>query len=268
MELTKETLELLQKTAVDAAGAQQKAYVRDIGAIVPDHYLLVAGDQVTLVQRPRPQRWYSLVSLSEVVPFCAWGVERLSANPVIWFDGDVLDIPFHPAKDSGPWSDGGSLRVSKTSAFELLERLAETPTKHSQKDFVRVLRMEFQSALGTAANSVIAACRAIRFSESQRGQSTVSNGRQSLGRELESEVVADVGTIPETLEFRLPVYMDPLLQMPATILCDLEVNPLDQTFTLTPFPGQVEAALDKLSDVVRAVVADAGVPFFRGTDSE
>ena len=127
-----------------------------------------------------------------------------------------------------------------------------------------MLRLNFLQALGTKGDQLITACRSLRFSEGTKGHSAVSQGRQSLGRELESEVISELGTIPETLEFVLPIYSDPMLQTLQRILCDLEVNPADQTFLLTPLADEISSAFDRMHQIVRDLCERSGRPVFLG----
>lgn len=264
-ELSVETLQLIQKTAVEAAGAGSKFVIENAEVIGEDYYAIGKADgTVEIRQKPRRDRDHVLAFISEVVPYCQYATEKLGATPSIWFNGRRLEIMLRDTEIKGTFGDRATLSLAVTEQIETLLALEESPRKFTQKDFVKLLRLQFASALGTKADQIIAACRSISFSESQRGSSTIGNGRQSLGRELEAEIRSEAGPIPETIELTLPYYEDPDLQFPVVIRCDLEVNSSDQSFVLTPLSGELRRAIHALSRQVVEIVSKSGCPVFLG----
>ncbi len=97
----------------------------------------------------------------------------------------------------------------------------------------------------------------------------IAKDRSSFGRDIEQSVASpDRGECPDEIVLSMPICLDPWLQAPRAIRCDVEVVLAEEKFLLTPFPGEISHAVDAfLNDIHNALVGAEGVkcPVFRGS---
>lgn len=110
-----------------------------------------------------------------------------------------------------------------------------------QKQLLQLLRREFRDAVG--AREMRAAVSRLNFKKVEQGNSSVSNGNESMGRSIEMEVCGaeDIGDqlIVRTNLWDNPGERESVFEIPV----DVEIDVDNQRFLLRPLADEVEKAI-------------------------
>jgi hypothetical protein len=145
-------------------------------------------------------------------------------------------------------------------------------TRYTQADIIKLFRITFAKVVD---QSVIAILRKIKFAASTSGESTVEHGKTSLGKLINAEVTGQ-GILPETLVFNVPFFESfRLASIRVSIECALEPSAETATFQVIPLPGEIDAAIAKAEDALRALILnqfedgqEVRVPILNGTPGD
>lgn len=141
----------------------------------------------------------------------------------------------------------------------LAQKSGQTMT---QKDFVRLLRINFRSATD---GTLLGLVRNLKFSSNADAAGSIQQGRESMGRSIVNEVRGE-SAIPEEVALTIPIFENhPFM---ASVNCAVEVITAEQTFKLTPFPLSLKIAMDSaLADIAELLSAEGLPPLYRGSPS-
>ena len=262
--IDRETLELIQTTAQKADGANGK--VKTVELPEPDgRYLIVKADGThELVERQPPDRRHTLLHISEVGQFTKHAAETWNIGPSVWYDADTVTILI----DDGPGDrrrHRAAVHLTHTEEFEFINSLNREDWL-TQKQLVAMLRIHLADCLGERGGETLRILRSINFGATTSGHGNVEHGRESLGRELESEIRSDLGEIPEVIPLAVRVYDDPSLPQRGAIRCALEIDAGRGVFQFIPMPADLREIQDEALDQIGALLeSDVDAPLFRGT---
>ena len=265
--ITKEAVELIQQTAVKAAGVAAEIMTAP-GEPAGVYY--VRDDSGTL--------------------------ERVEALLAERFDAEDLDSLVRVVKDYGPagvvyYSPGANKGVSPGASVVGLFRARSRVTlaaKHSepfaklqkwsqseggvlltQVELYGLLRTTFHGTLPTEVN-LIEAIRRVDIKKVQEASGTVDRKGVSMSRSLIAEA-SGADRLPETFALFVPVYEGPIA-VGARVLCGLDIDAQRESFRVTVLPGQIDAAFGHAAEVIADGLATAmaaaevtGVPVYRGS---
>lgn len=130
-----------------------------------------------------------------------------------------------------PWSEPFAL-LAKPEALAGL----------GQRDLVWMLRTAFRGMY--APSELLPTVRTIKFSSAGMAATEIQHGRESMGRELQQEVVG-AGAIPEEVTFTVPVFADLVHErnfFATSVVCALDIDLDKQRFTLKPLPDEIAVA--------------------------
>ena len=101
----------------------------------------------------------------------------------------------------------------------------------------------------------------------------MTRNRESLGKDIRSELRSGAGEIPEQLVLRVRIFKDPALQARRQIVCKLETDPTNGgRFALLPLAEEVDRAIDlemaDLGDLLRSSINGAARLGLPGPDGE
>lgn len=255
-----ETLQLIQQTAVEAAGAKQVLHL-----VHPDQepahvYLAVSqsGNYERVEAAPRP-RDHQLVTLEQAIRFAE--LKGTAEQTVVWYDREGIVI----VVDDATRRDLARVKLRYTPQLQTLLTIEKDRSTFDQREFRRLLKV---SLAGCRTDDVL-----LRWVEGVRWNSTVNSGgqikhqRESLGRDIDQMAVSDVdlGECPEQLRLEVRVFDDPSLTSRWTVVCDVEVVVSDNRFRLTPLPLELHNAIEnELSYVGEQLTTHVKCPVFRG----
>lgn len=195
----------------------------------------------------------------ESVADLASAAKRWKPDPAIWIDGkQIVLIP-----DDQDRRDRVTLPLKQSAVFSCVKKLAEQP-KMDQQQLIRLLRHELRNAVNIA--TILTAVRKIKFRSLTQGHADIQHGNESLGRQIESEVVG-ADAIPEGLTVPTNVFSNPGeidLVFPVTLSLEIDVSA--QKFLLKPMPDEIERVEDQALADIRERIEDGlpGVPVFFG----
>lgn len=259
--LQHETLKQIQKTAQEAGGAKDKATTLRVDAEPPEVYYLVTSDGKAERKIADPKaRDHELHSLDQVGPFVD---EYNGEKPIVWYSESGVVVLLDDTKRR----DRATLRLTLTPPMSTLLRLdKEKPKRFSQRDFVRLLRIDLAECFYD--KRLLTSVRECDFTQRGDTRGMIQHGRESLGRDIEAAVVSkSTEGIPEDVDLTVRVFDDPSLMDRQAMKCAIELHAAEGQFELVPFPLAVRNAIDLELDVVGKLLHDAcpdETPIFRG----
>lgn len=294
--LDKPTLELLQQTAVQAAGAENKAHVVAIDQ-EPDHIYGVvdsAGSFVRYEAEPLPRN-HVLVTLDEVLKYAKHAsgqvappkttklIEGPTAQPaagsslsaddtdagdddgvptgetVVWYDRPAIVVVI----DDLTRRDRATMRLNLTPQMKLLLELEDKERKFDQPAFRRLLKIELAGC--RQDDAVLNWVSAMKFSNNSTSAGVITNQRTSLGQAIDDEALSELGSCPDEITLQVRVFDDPSLRETWPIVCAVEVLPAERSFRLVPLPLELHNAVEsELSVIGQHLVTNLDCPVFRG----
>lgn len=262
--LNSKTLQIIQDTAVKAAAAGGKVAVVPLPGEARGEFLVVKPDGSYERMKPLPSaRRHVLGGVDEVGQYVGDAIDRLNASPVIWYSEKEIAIVLDDSTESDR-SDTVRVPLTFTDELKLLKAIGESWV--TQKEMIRLLRVNLADTLNAAGVELIKTLRAMSFGSSTAGHGKFEHGRESLGRDLENEVRSEYGPIPEELTLAVRVFTDRALDKRYPVRCALEIDPKDATFNLTAYPRELQNAIDaQLSAVGSLLEKDAKGPVYLGT---
>ncbi|MGA2035377.1 MAG: hypothetical protein ABSG68_24280 [Thermoguttaceae bacterium] len=251
MELQKDTLELIQKTACDA----QAAIIVNVPGDGRTVYLSQGGElkDIQIQPAPRDHRVHSLADLiayaKSVVgetPSPLAQIYRSAVSdggPVVWHneEGVVLVL------DDDDRRDRVTFALHNSRRFLILKQCMKERAWMKQPAFIRLLRID----LALDNLRVVGQFRRLDWETGQRGSSEVRPGADRLGKEIMAKVQG-VDELPEELSIPCPVYCDMGEREEYVIRCALEIDAVNQAFQLLPIADELEYIVDLAQASIRA----------------
>jgi hypothetical protein len=246
MEFSRDTLELLQKTAQEATRPTLLPIPGDLR-----HCYLVYGGRYERIDLQPDTRLHRPGSIGDLVGFVEWWAkEAPDAKMTLWHhdtaivlvldERDRRDRALYPLTLSRPY-----LHLQKLDAGDCCANLLE------HRQLVRLLRVEFAGCVMNA--DLIPMLNKVDWTKNEAANSRADRGRESLGKSIQAELV-QAATIPEEIVLEVPVFENRDVCDTIQIRCALEILPQDQRFRLTPFPGQVPAAMATAQDKIHELL--------------
>lgn len=178
--------------------------------------LLVQANKHEFVAVPAPPRAHTVFTLADLLAYAdkSGGAEidpdddeqEESATPlVIWHnrDGVVLVL------DDGDRRDRVSFMLELSRPWRILQAIESGNDSFSQKDFIRLLRNEF-----AVSEAIVGEFRKINFKVLAQTSGEVARGRESLGKQIETEVKTGAAELREELLLEAPIYVNPQEDQP------------------------------------------------------
>lgn len=265
-----EVLELIQETAVKAKGSQDKLQIIDAPQLGPGVVLIVKHDGDFEIKQKIERRKHAIYDLDSIHKWTAYAIDELKAlKPILFVNQETIRIVIDDGSAASP-RPFVVYQFKQTREYKLLLRLGANsePQQMNQKQFVRMLRTELWDCLDpTKRDDLVKILRSLESVSGQTGRSSVGQGRESLGREIDEVVTSQLGAIPETLTLQVRLFQDPALSARQSIVCDLDINPNTFSLSLAPINADMDEALEnELNDVVKYLQTKLpkDTPVFRG----
>lgn len=249
----KELFELWSEKVQEAKTVKIKEYDRFKDRIVlgPD------GTFETLEADPphRKHKPATIASIATYLEMC----EQLETVRV-WYDRNgVIVILDNTASRQNTLT----MSLSLSPQFQRLQAMASHRKAMSQKETIQLVRLEFRDC---APGNLADLFRQVKFSINTEGQTEVQKTKVSVGK---STLAAFHGmdALPDEVAFTVPVF-DGKVNYREPVMVAIDPDPATQTFQLIPFPGEIEAALQRAEERLGAELRDKmpeGVPVIFGT---
>lgn len=215
------------------------------------------GGKVTTELKKIAPRTHHVNSLDDLIASAI----KLSTGPdaVVWYNEQhVVAI----LNDDEFRDDMITFTLQYTEVFKRVANLKES---FDQKRFVRLLRIELAGTLPpiTLLNPV----RKVKFENGLIVKGEVSRQRESMSRELKSEVTTDGADLPEGVSLQVKILKNFGEDIELPVKCSVEVDPSEGTFWLLPLPDEIQRVQNwVLADIGERLKAGLGeIPCFLGS---
>lgn len=127
-----------------------------------------------------------------------------------------------------------------------IRRLGEVAGKPlTQNDIIKLLRVHFRVC---DFGQTVATLRNVKFEINQSGEMSVERTKTSIGKSQLAKIYG-LDALLEELTFTIPVFASKFRQY-FNVSAALDPDPETKTFTITPYPGQIEAAIDEAEQAI------------------
>lgn len=257
-----ETLRLLQETAAKAEGSAGKATILHPDAEPRDVYLIVGPDGKHERFVAERNRMHVLRSIDQVGPFVKFLADVPGSKPVVWYSEKGVTVVI----DDDKRRDLAKLNLRKTPQVLSLQKLEEDKPKLSQRDFIRLLKVDLSPCF-QEDKRLLTAVRNVNFRTGSEVRGNLQHGKESLGRDIETAAVSQgAEDIPEEVVLQVQVFDDPFLSDESwDVRCAVEVLPQEGAFQLIPLPMQIRGAIDlELKAIAVFLAGECDRPVFHG----
>ncbi len=136
-----------------------------------------------------------------------------------------------------------------------------------QKEFISLLRVRLADCTTPEMVQLINVCKAVDFSSQTKGSREINLGRESMGFDIQDEVMSKVGDIPEEVVLDVRIFDDRELTQRHKISCIVEICAKSGTFRLTPKPADLRKEMEREMDFLQgALIAGSdGCPVYFGS---
>lgn len=261
MDLT-EALKFISKQAEVAASAATKIAVIGLPGEPPGVYGIVKADGTFEKVKALPSaRSHHLIRVDQIPDFIKDARDRLQAKPTVWFDEAGVIVLLDDTAESARQSIA-KVEFNKSAQFEVIESCGDS--WRDPKQFVAWIRAELLDTLRNAKASM-QLFKSLSFRVEETGKSNLSQGRESIGREVDAEISSEFGELPELLVFEAKVFSDPSLVRRQPIECSLDVDPRKCLLKVQPLAGQLQKAIDEeLAGIGELLKSSVDCPVYHG----
>jgi len=231
--MLQEALELIQQTAVKAAGAEilaipgdgRKAYV-------------VIDNEIREIDVEPPNRKHVVHTLDDIINFAKHGWQQA----VVWHGENAVTLIL----DDSDRRDYVVLPFTKSDKFLTLGKLAVEQPWLDQKSFIRLLRFD----LGLDNLKVVAPFRRLQWETGAKVDSQVNRGDAKIGKSI-VEKVEGVDQLPDEIDVPTPVYSESGEREEYLVRCGIEIDAANQRLQLVPLPDELARVVDLAQASIR-----------------
>lgn len=247
MDLTKETVQLIQDTAVKAHGnvlfnaKQEPSHV---------YYLKRPDGENQRIEAKLSPTSVELFTLEDFIRFVPhWRPEDKSKRQVFCGRG-LVECVIGANRDR----NRVLLNLPFSAEFQKLMDLEAEREALTHREFMRLLRV---TLAGCLERTDIALFEDLKTVASGGSESTQAVGRETVGKRMALELAAGGKNVPPELNVSAPVYRDLVDgDFKRMVTCAVDTNLSEGTFTLSPITGSVEAAVRETDALIREKLAD------------
>ncbi len=259
-------IEAVADLATKAGGAEDKVKFLAIPNDPLGAFAVVKSNGELEIRYPNnPPRQHTLKSVDQVAAFVEDASNRLAATTSVWYDRSAVIVLLQDKAIDLDRRAMAKVPLNLSPEFKVLQKEASTPQERLPKLFINWIRQGLIDAI-PHVDELLKLLRAIKFNVNESGHSKLSQGRESLGREIEAEALSEIGDIPETIVCEIRVFDDPSIKRRAPVRCNLDVNPRTCEFTFSPLEADLIAAVDEeLANIGELIRQGVTCPVFYGT---
>ena len=225
--MLQEALELIQQTAVKAAGAEIIPIDND-GRMEA----VSIGGEIREIAVSPPLRKHIVHTLDDIINYVKTGSNH---DPVVWHGENAVTLIL----DDGDRRDRVTLPLTKSGKFETMAKLAKEQPWLDQKSFIRLLRFD----LGLDNLKVVAPFRRLQWETGAKVDSQVNRGDAKIGKSI-VEKVEGVDQLPDEIDVPTPVYSESGEREEYLVRCGIEIDAANQRFQLVPLPDELARIVD------------------------
>jgi len=261
-----ESLELIQETAVKAAGIDVSKRVALIPSADVKEMILIDKDGChSFLPKSDPTRMHRLLSVEDVVLYVGFVDSIPDGCPIVWVSRGGIVVSHDDARIEGHHA---SYRFTETPEFKLI-REGLSKEGMSARDFIALLRVKLARSFASEdlRQQLIRSVRSIRTTTNQvsgQGSGSYETGLISTA----NEAIA----WPESFTLEVPVFDDLSLttRLSIDVVLEVDANNQSKPFTLTPIASDLTRAVNQtLAEAVatirsRVTTPEKATPVFLG----
>lgn len=245
--MLREFLELLQTTAVEAAGPQKLAIESKRIA-----YFSIGGKRESIAIPPPPRTHQVQDVASFLRAASRYGPEAdTSVGPSLWHNDTSLIAILNDVEDR---YDTVTLKLVQSETFQWLTKIGSVTM--DQRTMVRALRTTLN---GCVPESLLPAIRKLEVSTAGKTSSDMTHGRERGTKEFASEL-AGTAAIPEEIQVICRVYDTFDINLAVSVRCALDIQLPQMEFRLIPLPNQLTTALAETQSYIHSLLCEDWSP--------
>lgn len=238
------------QAVTEMANRAQEARVVHLPQEADDVYLLQKPDGTVerRIAEPAPRN-YQLFTLYDL----AVAIREIPARDrrVVFVGRSQVSVSLDEAGARREWL---RMRLPLSHEYKALKNCEALRTPLGQRAFVSMLRIDLAACVPADFVDVF---RGLKCESKQTASSEVRPSRESLGREVLTEVKAGGKDLPEEVQVRVCVYRD--LTDPEfhrVVRCVVQTDLQEMTFALIPVAGELERAQRETDELIRGQIED------------
>lgn len=245
-----EAIERVVKTAVSVTPS-----IVDVPKEKPGTYAVVmpqapggnASDAIAL--RTAGPLWHNekLDSPGELKSFIA-DLEGEMTGKVVYVSAQKITFCY----DRDDRRDRATVDMVKSDQWKLLEALSESPKLYTQKEVIRLLRINFAGCLD-AGTTLINLFRNVKFNAGSVADVQVNRGNEALSKNVIAQITG-ISEFPD--DFVLSVKVFDNFDFKVRLLVAIELHPSEGRFELVPYPNELEKALTETLSQIQLLLKD------------
>lgn len=241
------------QSIVDLAGKATAATIVNIPGN-PRQALLVHGEHREEINVLPPLRAHKVYTAEDLAAAAVLG----SAPALFHSEKEVVLLLDHNDR-----RERVTMPLTLADTYLVLDRLTEQACAFQPKQLANLLKIELAGTI--QADDLIRSLRKLKWRSGSEVRQEFSHGRESLGKDIEAELQADV-ELPEFVEIDTPVYQNPGEDRTFPVKCLLDPQPFEQKIAFRPLPGELEEALKHAQGSLRERLQEAlpDVPIYYG----
>ena len=257
------TINSIAKRCETAQSAGEKVAIKPI-ANDPDGRMIIVksdGSYEIVESEPHP-RVSTLRSIDQLPSYVNHAVDKWNADPVVYYTPEKAIAVLEERSIRPSRSGKATVILTESPQLKALKGFAHDRNSAwlGHKAFVLLMRIDFEDCINPQQlEYLVKALATLEFQDGSRISSTVSRNRESLGREVLSEIKSlnDL-EIPEQIVLMVRLFNDPALLARRQIVCKLETDPTNGRLAILPLANEIENAMDSemsaLGDMLRSSI--------------
>ena len=253
MEFAKETLELIQATAVQAAAPKTIEIPGDGRTAFVQH-----GDLFERIEVPPALRRHQVHCLEDLIAYANQDWIRANPKPVVWHGERGVTVVL----DDGDRRDLVEFPLTFSERFNVLTDLRAKRPLLDQRAFIRLLRIE----LGLDNLAVVGQFRKLDWALGDEGSANVAHGMERMGNQITARMQG-VEELPDALDVAVPVYQQAGERDPYIVRCSVEIDVQNRRLQLIPLPDELERIVQLAQASIRERLDNElaeGIPTYYG----
>lgn len=243
MSIIRDALEFLTKQANAAAGPIITHPKEE-----PPHIYLLDGERKVAVPETRKHK---ASSLDAVMSFHQSESKNNASSPATWYSrkGVVCLL------DDDIRRDRVEMPLNPSPQLKVILSWGDQSQPFKQPNLILMLRTMFKRNM-TRCPNLLELLRSIRFESGQVVNSEIVKSRASISKSIENKV-SGKDELPDEFYLNVPIFSEPYAFIEGLIGVALEMDAGTQSFTLHPFPGDVERQVTLAEDVIGKALREA-----------
>ena len=249
--MLREAIQEIERLTERSVSAGAKLAIIDVPGMPRRRYIVDAEGKREELTLPEEPREHELGSVDQIASFVSrFAGDGFKFKPSVWFNAEGVEIVI----DDGNGDDRrhrAKVEFGATEEFAQLQEWAESDRPMSAKEFIKLFKGGLQDTLDLESRKrLLTAVGVLKASTTESTQATNVRGRESLGREIDSEIHTNLDDIPEQIILKVRPFDDRSLMLSGNVRTQIDIDPRTLAFTLTPNKQDLEKVIELQLDAL------------------